>query len=157
MSRGETQLDADLDLETAEEPVTETTDDEETDGGVRDRVRAGAGRIVSGRALVLALTTTVVGAVLVGGAVPLGIIGTLLGVVVAAFVYGTLTGTNRYLEFVLAGSAVGGGSTFLGNLTLSLLGPGVPLVAVGAVAGAFAGVLGHYSGRDLRDGLTRDI
>lgn len=161
MPRGETQLDAEPDVDTVEDPVNEVADDatadETTTGGFRDRIRAGAGRVVSGRALALALVTSVVGAVLVGGAVPLGIVGTLLGIVVAAFVYGTLADAHRYLEFALAGGAVGGASTLLGNLTLTLLGPGVPIVAVGAVAGAFAGALGHYFGRDLRDGLTRDI
>jgi len=157
MPRGETQLDADLGVDTVEDPVAEAADEEETSGGFRARIRAGAGRILSGRALVLALVTSVVGAVLVGGAVPLGTIGTLLGVVVAAFVYGTLTDSHRYLEFALAGGAIGGVSTLLGNLTLSLLGPGVPILAVGVVAGALSGALGHYFGCDLRDGLTREV
>jgi len=156
MPRGKTQLDADLGVDTVEDPVADA-DDEESSDGFRDRVRAGAGRVVSGRALVLALVTSVVGAVLVGGAVPLGTIGTLLGIVVAAFVYGTLTDSSRYFEFAVAGGAVAGVSSLLGNLTLSLLGPGAPILAVGIVAGALSGILGHYFGRDLRDGLTRDL
>lgn len=157
MSRGETQLDTDLGVETVEDPIEEGRAEDDEDQTVRDRVRAGVGRFVSGRALLFALVTAVVGAVLVGGAVPLGAIGNLLGVFVAAFAYGTAASTSRYLENGLAGGLVGGAFALLGNLTLSLLGPGVPILAVGFVAGALAGGLGHYFGRDLRDGLTRDL
>jgi hypothetical protein len=88
---------------------------------------------------------------------PFGIVGNLVGIFVAAFAYGTATSTRRYVEFGLSGGVIGGGMALLGNLALSLVGPGLPLVAVGFAAGALAGGLGHYFGRDLRDGLTRDL
>jgi hypothetical protein len=34
---------------------------------------------------------------------------------------------------------------------------GVQFAAVGATFGTVAALLGHYFGRDLRDGLTRDV
>lgn len=158
MSEGERQLEreVDLDVDVAEDPVGEPTTDD-GGGGFRTKLRAGAGKIVSARALVLALLVVAVTAVLAEGLVPLGIVGNLLGIFVAAFVYGTLSGAGRYLELGLAGGVVGGGLAFVGNLVISLFGPGVPLVAVGFAAGGVAGVLGHYFGRDLRDGLTREV
>lgn len=155
MSRGDTQFD--LDVDTVEDPVGEQSADDDAGRQFRDRLQAGAGRIISMRALVLALLAMLVGAVLIGGALPLGLIGNLVGIVIAAFIYGTVSGTRRYFELGLTGGVVAGGLALLGNFALSLLGPGVPLVVVGFVAGALAGVLGHYFGRDLRDGLTRDI
>jgi len=155
MPRGETQLDADLGVDTVEDEGEDA--DDEGGRAVRDRLRAGAGRVASGRALVLAFVATAIGAIFLGGAIPLGGLSTLLGVFLAAFVYGTFAGANRYLEHGLAGTVVGGATTLLGNLTLTTLGPGVPILAVGAIAGGVAGLLGHYFGRDLRDGLTRDL
>lgn len=158
MTRGETQLDrdVDLDVDVVEDPVPESSDD--ADGHqTRERVRAGVGRVVSGRALVLAVLAVTGGAVLVGGSLPLGLVGTLLGIFLAAFVYGTLTDASRYVELCVSGGVVAGALALVGNLALSLLGPGVPLVALGFVAGVVAGGLGHYFGRDLRAGLTREL
>ena len=55
------------------------------------------------------------------------------------------------------GALAGGGSVLLGNFLIALLGGGLTIVAFGAAGGAVAGVLGHYFGRDLRHGLTRDL
>lgn len=153
----ETELEEELDLDI---DAVDSLDDgpaETESPGFGSRIRARAGKIVSGRALVLSIVLTLVSALAVGGLLPFGIVGSLVGIFAAAFVYGTASSTHRYLELSLSGGAVGGGMTLLGNLALSLLGPGVPLVAVGFVAGALAGGLGHYFGRDLRDGLTRDL
>jgi membrane associated rhomboid family serine protease len=92
-----------------------------------------------------------------GSVFPFGMVGNLLGLFVAAFLYGTVAGDSHYLSIGLASGAAGGIASVLGNLTLTLLGPGIPIAAVGVVGGLFAGVLGHYFGRDLRDGLTRDV
>jgi len=45
----------------------------------------------------------------------------------------------------------------LGNVVLALVGAGAPLVTVGIGGGVLAAVLGHYFGRDLRVGLTREV
>jgi hypothetical protein len=45
----------------------------------------------------------------------------------------------------------------LGNLLLIGFGSMTGLLGIGLLGGAFAAVVGHYFGRDFRDGLTRDI
>jgi hypothetical protein len=107
--------------------------------------------------LFLSLVLTVIGVVVIGAIPLLGIVGELLGIFVAGFLYGTITGENRYVEHALSGALVGGGSALLGNLVLTLLGTGLPLVALGVIGGAIASTAGHYFGRDLRKGLTRDL
>lgn len=113
--------------------------------------------LVSPTAVLLAVVLSIVGTVLVGSVPLLGFAGELLGVAIAGFCYGLVTDTRRYLELALAGALVGGGTSLVSNLVLTLLGAGIPLVAVGVLGGAAAGVVGHYFGRDLRDGLTREI
>ncbi|PSQ90465.1 MAG: hypothetical protein BRD30_04700 [Bacteroidetes bacterium QH_2_63_10] len=81
----------------------------------------------------------------------------LLGIALGALLYGVGASRRHYTESTLAGAAVGGVLALLGNLVLSLTGIGVPLIAVGAVGGGLAGLIGHYLGRDLRDGLTREV
>ena len=159
LDRETTADDIDLDDEAFDIDAVTSLDDapSEDSAGLTDRLRSRAGGVLSTRALALSFVFTLVGALALGSVLPFGIVGNLVGIFVAAFAYGTAGGTRRYLELGLAGGALGGGLTLLGNITLSLLGPGVPLVAVGFVAGAVAGGLGHYFGRDLRDGLTRDL
>jgi hypothetical protein len=155
----ETADDIDLDDEAFDIDDVTSLDDAPSDdsAGVVGRLRSRLGGILSTRDLAVSLVFTLVGALAIGSVLPFGIVGNLVGIFVAAFAYGTAGGAHRYLELGLAGGALGGAFTLLGNVALSLLGPGVPLVAVGFVAGAVAGGLGHYFGRDLRDGLTRDL
>ena len=129
----------------------------EESAGLSQRLRSRAGSVLSTRALAVSFVFTLVGVLTLGSVLPFGIVGNLVGIFVAGFAYGTATTTRRYLELGITGGVLGGGLTFFGNLALSLLGPGVPIAAIGLVAGALAGVLGHYFGRDLRDGLTRDL
>ena len=154
--RGEFDVETDVDV--PGEPVDEQSPSDATTGDrVRRRIREGAGTVVSGRALLLSLVLVAAGILLAGQVLPLGVIGDLLGILVGAFLYGVGSDVRHYGELVLAGTVAGGASALLGNLVLSLVGAGVPMVAFGAVAGALAAVLGHYFGRDLRDGLTRDL
>ena len=74
-------------------------------------------------------------------------------VVLSILVWGALIALARFQLDL----ATGGITAVVGNLTVTLLGPGIPIAAVGLVGGLFAGLLGHYFGRDLRDGLTRDL
>ncbi|WP_135821372.1 EscU/YscU/HrcU family type III secretion system export apparatus switch protein [Halostella litorea] len=94
---------------------------------------------------------------LVGGGATIPFFGRALGMFAVAFAVGLASSERRYAEVGLAGVAVGGGASLLRNALLTLAGVGVPLVAVSAVVGGLAGVLGVYFGRDLRDGLTRDL
>jgi hypothetical protein len=92
------------------------------------------------------------------GAVPFlgGILG-LLGIFAAGFLLGTL-GRRGYLELLVAGAATAGVGLLLDQFVLSIVADlALPLAAVGATAGALAAVLGHYFGRDLRDGVTRSL
>lgn len=128
----------------------------EESAGVRTRLRRRLGRLFSPRAFAVAVVATAVGLV-AGGAVPL--VGTLtgyLGVFAAGFALG-LAGWRRYAEVGLAGAAAAGVSALLDHLVLSLAGVGAPVVAVGAGTGLLAALGGHYFGRDLRGGLTRDL
>ena len=160
MAERETQLDRETDagVEDFDVDALEGLDDATADSeSVGTRVRSRAASVLSPRALGLSLVVALASALVVGNFLPFGVVGNLVGIFAAAFAYGAATSTRRYLELSLAGGVLGGALTLFGNLALSLLGPGVPLVAVGFVAGATAGGLGHYFGRDLRDGLTRDL
>ncbi len=126
-------------------------------GGLRSRIRDGASTVATGRSLVVSLAFVAASALLVGGILPLGSLGNLLGVALGGFLYGVVASTRHYTETALAGTAVGGILALLGNLAVTLTGVGVPLVAVGAIGGGLTGLVGHYFGRDLRDGLTREI
>ncbi|EMA55640.1 hypothetical protein [Halococcus salifodinae] len=121
------------------------------------RLRDRAGQLFSLRTFVVALALTAVGMAL-GGFVPLvgGVLG-FVGVFVATFVLGAVGDRSQYLEAGIASAAVAGGWSLFGNLTLVAVGAGLPLLAVNAGIGLLAGLVGHYFGRDLRDGLTREI
>jgi hypothetical protein len=161
MSERDTQLERDVEVGVdtgIDEPVEKTTPEDATvSEGFRTQLRRGAGSLVSATGLVVAIALSAGGAVLLGGVPLLGTVGELLGILVGGFVYGLVGETRRYLELAVAGALVGGGFALLGNLTAVLVTVGVPLVVFGAVGGALAGVAGHYFGRDLRDGLTREL
>jgi hypothetical protein len=87
---------------------------------------------------------------------PGGSLAGFVGLLAAGFGFGLL-GRRRYVELGLAGGVVGAGASLLDFLTLSLLGAGPLVIAAGAGVGLLAAVVGHYFGRDLRDGLSRDL
>lgn len=149
--------DVGIDVDVPEQTRESSPQGAATDDGTRTRIRESAGNVVSGKALVLSLVLVVGGMVVGGWQLPLDTIGGLLGIVVAAFLYGVGSEVRHYVELALAGAIAGGGSALLGNLVLSLLGVGIPAVAFGAITGALAALVGHYFGRDLRDGLTREL
>jgi len=125
--------------------------------GLRER----ASGLFSLRAFVVALAFTAVGTAL-GGVVPLPLISDVLGFVgvfVATFALGLVGDRSYYAEAGVASAAVAGGWSALGNVTLLAIG-GLPVFAILAVTagiGLVAGLVGHYFGRDLRDGLTREL
>lgn len=157
MAERETQRtrDVDVDVDIPDDVIDDSTpaESQERDSGFRERAK----QILSPQSLLVALATIVGGVLLLGGLLPFGTVGTLFGIFVASFLYGTVTDSRRYAELGLSGGIVGGLTAILGNLTLTLLGPGVPIALVGAVGGLLAGVFGHYFGRDLRHGLTQEI
>ena len=128
-----------------------------TGTGLRTRLRSRAHALFSGRAFLLATVAPLAGFLVVGGALPLGALGGLLGIATGGFFAGALAEERRYAETAAAGGAVGGVAAILDHLVLTVVGLGVPLVALGVVGGLVAGLIGHYLGRDLRDGLTREL
>jgi len=137
---------------------TDADADADPDRGRLARLRGRLGRLFALRSFALALVGTVAG-LLLGNLVPLplGPVGSALGVLVAGFA-GGLVLSRAYVEWALAGGLVGGLSVLLDHVALSLAaGVGVNIAVVGAAAGGAAGLVGHYFGRDLRAGLTKSV
>ncbi|RXK51868.1 hypothetical protein [Halorientalis pallida] len=126
-------------------------------GAVASRLSSPLEGLFSLRAFLLLLVTSVAGMVLAGMVLPFGSIGGLVGIAAVAFGAGLASERSRYVEASVSGALASGISWVLGNLVLTAVGPGVPLVAVGVGFGVLAALLGHYFGRDLRSGLTRDL
>ena len=121
------------------------------------------------RGFLVAFAVCVAGLV-VGGAMPLvGGLTRYLGLAVGTFLLGLLRPRRAYLEVGAAGALSATGVFLLGVLTGGGLLLGTNLVAEFGLSAAAAGVgvgvgvglvlslLGYYLGRDLRDGLTRDV
>jgi len=147
--------------------VDRLTDGPETDrdrtAGTESRGRLGRLQATVGwpfslRGFVLAVVLTTVGAFLAGTVVPVfGSIAALLGIFAVAFGFGALGGRRRYLELGIAGAAAAALGTLVEFLVVALVGDGQLLAVFGAGSGFLAAVLGHYFGRDLRRGMTRDV
>lgn len=138
---------------TADE-TTETADGQRL-SGLRNRVSSP----FSLRAFLLALGLAVAGSALAGFVpfVPTAV-ATLVGVFAGGFVLGLVRSTRSYLEVAASGVAVAVVAVLSQYLVVSFLGDvGVPVALIGAGSGLLAGVLGHYFGRDLRAGLTKDL
>lgn len=131
--------------------------------GIRDRIgsriRSPFGGLFRLRRFLLALGLSVVGLVL-SGFVPLlpAAVSALAGVFLAGFSLGLVSSKRAYTEVALAGAATAAVATLADYLLVTALGGfGVPLAALTGGAGVLASVGGHYFGRDLRSGLTRDV
>jgi hypothetical protein len=103
----------------------------------------------------IATAASLVGVFLAGG-IPLPFSG-FLGIFVVGAAVGLIKTSRHYVEMAIGGALVAGIAVFFDVLILVLFGVGVPLVAIAALLGAVIGVVGHYAGRDLRTGLTRDL
>lgn len=114
------------------------------------------GRVLSTRSLGIAVGLTLVFSFVFSIIPFLGLLGQLVGIGAAGFLYGLLASDGRYTELLVAGALVGGVSALLGNLLVVTFGS-LGLLGIGLLGGALAAVGGHYFGRDFRDGLTRDV
>lgn len=115
------------------------------------------GTYFSLRALLVAFVAIGAGMTL-GSLIPIIPFTTLLGIPLGAFVHGLLDRERRYVETAVAGSVLSGLAVVSSLLPQLLAGlDGVRLFAIAGGIGLVLGVVGHYFGRDLRDGLTRDI
>lgn len=94
---------------------------------------------------------------LIGGSVAMIPFGRILGLFAVAFLAGLVTEKRRYLEVTLAAGSVGAISSLVSHAIIAVAGSGQVVAAVGASFGVISCVLGYYFGRDLRDGLVRDI
>ena len=124
-----------------------------------------SGRLFSGKATLLAIVLTGIGMFL-GGAIPLvGGIGRFVGLFLAAFVVGLVLSERRYVETGLVGAGAATvtvlsgvlGAAFLPVSLQVLQDYGVSFALVAAVIGLLLALFGHYLGRDLRAGLSRDL
>ncbi|WP_440766197.1 DUF456 domain-containing protein [Natronorubrum sp. DTA7] len=98
-----------------------------------------------------------VGTGLVAGGMTIPFAGRVLGMFGVAFAIGLLTSKRRYLEMAAAGTTVGGLSALASYTVLAVAGSYQAVVAVGVAAGLVGCLIGYYFGRDLRDGLVRDL
>lgn len=158
--REDVQVDVDAvsDLTLDEDAAATDADTEsasDTDSSSESRIAGRLASLFSLQWLAVALVATVLG-IFAGGALPFGIVGRLVGVAVAAGVVGAISERQRYLETILAGAAGSGVAALLSWVVLSMLSLGTPAI-FGAGAGALVAAIGHYLGRDLRDGLTREV
>lgn len=143
---GETES-AETDVAVGESHTTESTVGDSDTGG----------SYFSLRALLFAFGA-VGGGMVLGGLIPLVPFTELLGVLLGGFVYGLLASERRYLELGLAGGISGGATAVLSLLPQLAAGlNGTRLFAIAGGVGLVLALVGHYFGRDLRDGLTKDI
>jgi hypothetical protein len=155
----ETELLDDTGVDSTIEPNVDTErestmETETKSGGLRDRVPTPAGGLFDLRLFLVVLVLSMVATVGAGAILPLGGLAGFLGIALIGFGVGLADDTPRYIELLVAGALAAGLGTLLDRLVLTLVGVGLPLIAVGVGAGSLAGVLGHYFGRDLRDGLS---
>ncbi|MFC7153961.1 hypothetical protein ACFQPA_00640 [Halomarina halobia] len=124
----------------------------------RARLLGRAKGLFSPRYFLVALVLTAVGLVLASAFLPFVPGAGLVGVFVAAFGLGLLSGRRHYLELAVAGAFAATLSVFTDYVVFALVADaGATLAAAGAGAGALVALVGHYFGRDLRSGLTADL
>lgn len=107
----------------------------------------------------LALVLAFGAAMLVGTTVVpiVSLLGGAFGLFGTAFLTGLVTSRRRYLEVATAGIGVGAVMTLLSSPLAAFLTSPTTFAAFGAGVGLLTGVLGYYFGRDLRDGLAREV
>ncbi len=143
-----------VDLGSGIEDATAPVDAERESGGsgLRDRLSSS----LDPRSYLLGLGAGLAGVFVVGDLIPLLPFDGFLGVLLMTLLLGLLSGKRRYLPSAVGGAVAGGLGLFLSSITISIVTGGLP-IALGAAVGAAAGLVGHYAGRDVRDGLTRDL
>lgn len=92
-----------------------------------------------------------------GGGLTVPIAGPLVGLFAVAFAVGLATSKRRYTEVVAAGGAVGAIAAMLNYFVVVVGGLGSGPVLAGMTAGILACLIGYYLGRDLHDGLSREL
>ncbi|WP_276249846.1 hypothetical protein [Haloarcula rara] len=145
-----------------ESVATDATDGTDTTLGslsedATDTAAESSGSYVSVRALIVAFVAVGAGMTL-GSLVPMIPFVAFAGIPVGAFLHGLLDRERRYVETAVAGGVLAGLSVVTSLLPQVLAGlNGTRLFAITAAVGLVLAVVGHYFGRDLRDGLTREL
>jgi len=143
---------ADADAEAVTD-VTNTSTGPLTDESAGDS----GGSYFSVRALIVAFVA-IGGGMTLGSLVPMIPFTAFAGIPVGALLHGLLDRERRYAETAVAGGLLAGLSVITSLLPQLLAGlNGTRLFAIAAATGMVLGLVGHYFGRDLRDGLTRDL
>lgn len=148
---GESDIGRDVDTNLGSDIATET--------GKDDR------RLPTIRSLFFVIALSAVGFI-TGGSVPIiGTIGQFIGLFITSFLIGAIGSEGRYAESAIGGGLVTGVLLILGTLT-SVFTPfavqflsdyGIAIAGAGVGVGSIIAVVGHYFGRDLRSGLTKNI
>ncbi len=99
----------------------------------------------------------VIGAGLFAGNTVIPFAGRMIGIFGAAFLIGLVTSKRRYLEMTAAGVSVGIVAAMFNFTLFAMLGSTGNMLAVGTTTGALACLGGYYFGRDLKNGLARDV
>ncbi|MGB9954302.1 hypothetical protein ACOZ4F_18090 [Haloarcula marismortui] len=155
------QSDGDLGVDVGTTDSVETDvavgESRDTTSSITETSTTDSGSYFSLRALLFAFGA-VGGGMVLGGLIPLVPFTELLGIVLGGFVYGLLASERRYAELGLAGGVSGGATAVLSLLPQLAAGlNGTRLFAIAGGVGLVLALVGHYFGRDLRSGLTRDL
>lgn len=116
-----------------------------------------SGSYFSIRALIVAFVA-IGGGMTLGSLVPVIPFTAVAGIPAGAFLHGLLDRERRYAETAIAGALLAGLAVVTSLLPQVLAGlDGTRLFAIAAGVGLVLSLVGHYFGRDLRAGLTRDL
>lgn len=143
-----------------EREETDTSRSESQSTSRRDRLVSSVTGMFSPRSFLVALVVLSIG-LFVPSFIPIvsalpGI--GLAGLFGAAFALGGVGSDRQYLEVGTAGAVVVGMSILSQYMTIALVGSNMTEFAtVGFGVGVVVAVIGYYFGRDLRNGVTRDI
>lgn len=155
LSEPNAEVDSSADASTATSTDAGTAEDASSRSRLPSLPRPSLGARFSPKGFLALVAALGVGLVAGGLAVPIA--GELVGTFAVAFAIGLATSKRRYLEVGAAGAAVGGIAAVASNAVLAIAGSGRAVLAVGVGAGLVACLVGYYFGRDLRNGLFRDL
>jgi VIT1/CCC1 family predicted Fe2+/Mn2+ transporter len=149
----------DAEADTAGSTDTASTDPraDTASGSAAETTEETGGSYFSLQALVVAFVAIGAGMTL-GSLVPMIPFTAFAGIPVGAFLHGLLDSERRYAETAVAGGLLSGLAVATSLLPMLLAGlDGTRLFAIASSVGIVLALLGHYFGRDLRNGLTRDL
>lgn len=135
----------------------DTQPEQETESR-RSRIANNVQQVFSPRRFLVSLVLIAVGLYAAGSLIPILPATGLIGVFVAAFALGVINSEQWYVEIGVA-SAVASGVSVLSDILLLTIASrfGIGLVVAGVAVSVVVALLGHYFGRDLRGGMTKEI